>query len=80
MEPGSRDHTGLVDNHQVEFVKAVVDFVIKRGVHGDIKRTVQSIGLDVGQKDFVVALSQQGHRGSDKDRHFIFDGVMDGSY
>ena len=80
MERRSGDHAGFIHDHQVVFVEAVVDLVIKRGVHGDIKRTVQSVGLDVGQEDFVVALSRQGHRGSDKNGHLIFDGVMDGSY
>ena len=80
MEPRCGDHAGFIHDHQVVFVEAVVDLVMKRGVHGDIERTVQSVGLDVGQKDFVVALSQQGHRGSDKNRHFIFDGMMDGCY
>ena len=80
MERGSRDHAGFIYNHQVKFVKAIVDIVFKRSVHRDVECTVQSIHLDVGKEDIMVTLSQQGHRGSDKDRQFVFNAVVDGCY
>ena len=80
IEGGRGDHAGFVDDRQVVFIQAVVHLVTKRGVHGDVERTVQHVGVDVGQEDFVVALGQQGHRGSDKNGHLILHGEMNGSY
>ena len=59
IEGGRGDHAGFVDDHQVVFIQAVVHLVTKRGIHGDVERTVQHVGVDVGQEDFVVALGSR---------------------